>query len=220
MDEFLEEEEIEREPRLIKTWLSKKPRAGSFIVVMVTFSIMSVISQIYWTNFFGLSQYLFASYETVFENYELWRLFTAIFIHADLEHFLSNMYMLVIFSYFIYGYSDVMTYPIMSFLLAAIVNAVSIYTYGPGIKLIGASGLVYLLAGTWFCFFFLIQRQYSIFKRTLRMIGIGLVILFPTTFSPTTSYRTHFIGLIFGILLGLIYFYKNKNKIRSIEYYK
>jgi rhomboid protease GluP len=206
-------------PRLIATWLSKKPRANSLVVTIMTFVIMALISQIYWTDFLGLSDLLYANKILVYTNHEYWRLFSAVFIHSDYNHFLSNMYMLCIFVFFTYGYTNGSIYPWLSVILAGVVNAVAIWTYPDQVRLLGASGLVYLLGGTWLTLFFLIQRQYNFFSRTLRVSGIAAVILFPTTFTPSTSYRTHFFGFIAGIFMGLIFFIAEKKRIRSAERY-
>ncbi len=108
----------------------------------------------------------------------------------------------------------------MSFILAGVVNAFAILTYAPDVELIGASGLVYILGGFWLTLYFLIQRQYPVMNRLMRVVGIACMIFLPSTFSPTTSYRTHAIGFIFGIAMALVYFVRYKKEIRSHEVYK
>ncbi len=210
-----------QENRLISTIITGKPHTQSLWVALLTIFVISLVTtQVYWNDIFGLADKLPAINKKIFSNYEWWRPFTAIFIHADAKHLLSNMYMLGIFSFFVYGYFGFTVYPIISYFIAGIVNVLAVFTYPADVRLLGASGLVYVLGGFWLCMYFLIQRQYRVFNRLLRVFGIALIIFFPSTFSPTTSYRTHAIGFIFGILMGTIYFYKKCNLIRAHEVYR
>src|SRR5690606_23294102 len=144
-------------------------------------------------------------------------LFTAIFTHGDAQHLLSNSYMLGILVYFVFGHFGIAAFPVVPLAGAAAVNALSLLTYRPGVLLVGASGLVYLLAGFWLTLFVAIERQRSFSMRLVRALGVGLMILFPTSFEAKTSYRTHGIGVAVGILLGGLYFYLNKSEIRKHE---
>ena len=128
--------------------------------------------------------------------------------------------MLSIFVFFTYGYFGVWVFPVLSIFGGSVVNLISIATYGDEIRLLGASGLVYFLGAWWLTMYFFIQRQYSLPNRILRLIGIALMVFFPTSFVPTTSYRTHAIGFLCGAVFALIYFYIYKQSIRSYEKYK
>ncbi len=220
MDNELLEPQLIEEKRLIATLITGKPAAGGFMIASSTILAMTLISFFYWQAPEAWANLLPAVNREIFHHGQLWRIFTAIFIHADLEHLLSNMYMLWIFSYFIFGYFGFSVFPTFSFILAGIVNLIAVSTYAPEMELLGASGLVYLLGGFWLTLYPLIQRQYSAINRTIRVIGIAMIIFLPTTFVPTTSYRTHAIGFAIGALMGVFYFFKNKKEIRSHEVYK
>jgi rhomboid protease GluP len=155
--------------------------------------------------------------EDVFGSHEYWRLFTGILVHADLNHFFSNAIGLFLFGYLLYGYFGPLVYPVLAFLLGTIVQAISLASYPPATSLVGASGVVYLMAASWLTLFVLIERRFSILKRLLRSIGFALVMLLSSTFDPAISYRTHFIGLFAGVLLALIYFFFSSEKIRAAE---
>lgn len=221
MNENYETEELnlKREERLVSTLITQKPPRTALPVALMTLAIMGVVSLFYWSDSMGWSDQLPAVKRNILGG-EWWRLITAIFIHADLGHFLSNMYMLGIFCFFIYAYFGFKLYPLWSLVAAALTNLFAILTYEPDVRLLGASGLVYVLGGTWLTLYFLIQRQYHLGGRLLRVVGIGALIFFPTSFVPTTSYRTHFIGFVFGVAMGAIFFYKNKAWIRSKESYR
>lgn len=113
--------------------------------------------------------------------------------------------MLGILGYFVGGYFGFIVFPFITTILAAAVNAISLLTYEPNVVLLGASGLVYLLAGLWFTMFVLVESHRPISARLIRAIGVALVILFPTTFEPEVSYRTHAIGFVVGILFAVPY---------------
>lgn len=222
MDEMETPEELQTPPekRLIGTLITGKPDQKSLVVSALVVLFVTLISQVYWLDPWNLSNLMPAMQEAVFSQGQWWRIYTAILIHADMGHLLSNLYMLSILSFFIYGYFGLRVYPLLTFLGAGLVNALAILTYPEHVRLLGASGWVYLLGGFWLTLYFFIQRQYPWSRRLLRAMGIGLMIFFPTSFEPTTSYRTHFIGFVVGILMASLYFFKNRNQIQKHETFK
>jgi rhomboid protease GluP len=111
-------------------------------------------------------------------------------------------------------------FPLGSFVLAGAVNVFTVALMPAKVHLLGASGLVYLLGGFWLTSYFLIQRQHRTLPRFLRVLGIALMVFFPTTFVPTTSYKAHAIGFVVGGLFAVFYFLLRKTWIRSFEGYK
>jgi len=205
---------------LIQTYISGKPRKSSYLVTLATLLLMAGMSQVYWHNLFGWAQLMPAVQSKVFEDREWWRLLTAVFIHSDLGHFFSNAYMLVAFSFFVYGHFGFGIYPILSIFFAGLVNALTILSYPPDVQLLGASGLVYILGGFWLTSYVMIQRQFPFVRRLVRTMGIAIMIFFPSSFVPSTSYRAHAYGFLAGMFLAVIYFVSNKERIRSAETYK
>lgn len=208
------------ERRLTKTLITRKPHASSLGVTL--FFLLTVIftSQFYWIDPLQWAEFMPAVQSKVFVDGQWWRVFTAILIHGDLGHLASNLYMLGIFSFFVYGYFGFYVYPIYTFLGAGFVNLIAISTYAPNVRLLGASGLVYLLGGFWLTLYLFIQRQHKVSSRIMRVMGMALMVFFPTSFEATTSYRTHFIGFAVGAIMALFYFIKNKKKIREKETYQ
>ena len=220
-DEDLPEElRTPPEERLVQTLISRKPPQGSLFMTALFLLFVIFITQLYWMDFLGWADKLPAINKNVLVEGEWWRIFTATLIHSNMGHLLSNLYMLGIFSYFIYAYFGWTIYPILSFFMAGLVNLICIYTYPPEVRLLGASGLVYLLGGFWLTLYFFIQRHQSWVQRLLRVLGMALMVFFPTTFEATTSYRAHFIGFVAGMVLGLIYFLDNYKKIQKKEVYR
>ncbi len=138
-------------------------------------------------------------------------------IHADVNHFLSNGPGLFLFGYLLYGYFGRSVYPVAVILLSTVVNFISIATYSPGARLLGASGVVYLMAGFWLTLFVSVERRFSIPNRLIRSSGFAFIMLLSSTFDPSVSYRTHYIGFVTGILFGITYFILHKERIREAE---
>ena len=155
--------------------------------------------------------------DQVLAEKEYWRLITAVAVHADVRHFLSNIIFFTFFAYLLYGYFGFWMYPVSIAALGALVNYCSLLTYPGNIQLVGASGVVYLMAGFWLTMYVLVERTRPLKKRLLHAIGIGLVVLIPTNLSPSVSYRTHAIGCALGVMAAVGYFQARKKEIRSLE---
>jgi len=211
------DDQIAQQPIVVETYLSSAPRKNSAAVSFGCIAIVFLVSFVYWGNSFGLASQLIPQREFVFESHQYWRLFTGILVHADLNHFFSNAIGLFLFGYLLYGYFGPIVHPTFTFFLGTIVQMISLFTYPPGTSLVGASGVVYLMAGCWLTLFVLIERRFSVLQRLLRSIGFALVMLLSSTFDPAISYRTHWIGLFAGILFGLVYFLFSRERIRSKE---
>lgn len=220
MNEISPEIQYVEEKRLVQTLITEKPAEGAFWAASLTLLIVLMGSASYWILPAGFSALLPAVKSNIFHDHQYWRIFSAIFIHGDLEHLLSNALLLWIFSFFVFGYTGFKIFPIASLAVAAVINFIAVSTYPPNTELLGASGLVYVLGGFWLALYFQVQRQYALANRLIRVLGIAMMIFLPSTFVPTTSYRTHAIGFVAGIAMAIIYFYLNKQSIRSSEVYK
>ena len=215
-----ENRDVAEEKKIIGTLMTGQPSTQASIMALMTIFVVVASTLFYWNGPLKWANLLYISRADFFQSGQIWRAFTAIFVHADIEHLLSNMLLLWIFSFFIFGYFGFKVFPVLSLFMAALVNVLTVWTYEPGVHLIGASGLVYFLGGLWLTLYAQIQRQYSLGQRLLRVMGIALMIFLPSTFVPSTSYRAHAIGFLIGVFVGILYFYKNKEKIRLREVYR
>ena len=205
------------EPHVVSTILSSKPGKDAAFAVGWTLGILLLVSALYWWGPPGFAAALPASGETVFERGEAWRLVTALAAHADPIHLLSNAVFLTWLIYLSYGAFGASLYPWSAVPLSAVALAVTLEGYPPNIRVVGASGMLYLLAGAWLTLYVLVERRLTVPKRLVRVIGFFLVVLVPTSIRPEVSYRAHFIGLFFGICLGLAYFLARRDAIRQGE---
>lgn len=210
--------------RIVKTLLNKKPKEQGYVFALLLVLTCAVVSIMVWKQILPYSE-LASSQTNLFDKKNYYTLFTSLFIHADMQHLLSNSYMLFILSIFVFGNLTPnfnKAFLLLFNLLAgsALVNLLTVLTYDSNTRLVGISGMVYLLAGFWFSVFLFVDRTHKVGGRLLRVVGTGLVILFPTSFEPTTSYQAHWTGLWIGLLMGIMYFYVHKSWIRSFEVVK
>ncbi len=200
-----------------ETLLSRKPAEGSGMAAAIGFLVVLGFSCLFWADYAGWAPYLPANPEQVFKQEQYWRLFTSMFIHADLRHLFSNALGLVGLGFLLYGYFGLKVYPFMTLLSGAVVTAISLATYPPETNLLGASGVIYFMAAFWLTLYVCLERRFSVGKRFLRATGFLLIVLIPTSFNPQTSYRTHGIGFGVGVIVAILYFLPNKNRFRRAE---
>lgn len=203
--------------KLKATLLTKKPKRYAKEVVLGTLTFIFLVSLLNWQPEFARRDLLAVIPQRILQEGEIWRVFTAILIHADLGHFLSNALLLGIFGYFIYSFFGLWVFPFGCFIAGGIINFISALTYNPQIHLLGASGVVFFMVAFWLTMYFFLQRQLSLQKRILNTLAISLILMIPESFKVEVSYRTHAIGFFLGLILGAAYFMINKIKIRSHE---
>lgn len=200
-----------------ETYLSRRPTPGSARVAVSSVAVLIVASIAYWADAAGLASSLPASRASVLGRGELWRLVTTLAIHADVQHLLSNGLLFGALSFLLYGYFGASVYPAMSLAAGILVTWFALASYPPHVQLVGASGVVYLMAGFWLSQYLFIERRLPPGKRWLRAAGFSLILLVPTVFEPNVSYRTHVLGFVVGAGCGALYFQRNKERFRRAE---
>ena len=206
------------EPVIVRsTLLSQQPRENSGLIAVTSVLVLFAVSVLCWKEGDHLYRLLAAEPTRVFAKAEYWRLFTAMGVHADMAHLLGNAVLFGFFAYLLYGYFGFRVFPVLVSFLGCLVNSASLLTYPKGTWLVGASGLVYLMAGFWLTMYVSIERRLSIKRRLLRSIGVALIVLVPTALQPSVSYRTHAIGFVVGVVAGIIWFLLNRKEIRDAE---
>ena len=203
--------------RVRETLLSRKPREWSLEITVLFLSMILGISLFAWRNGAALLSTLAATSEGVLERREYWRLLTAVAAHADVMHVFSNVIFLIFFTYLLFGYFGFWIFPVLSLAMAGLTNYISLLTYPSEVSLLGASGLVYWMAGFWLSMYLLVERSVGLGKRVLRVVCLALLVLFPSTFQANVSYRSHAIGLGLGVVSALVYFQCNRESIRTAE---
>ena len=202
---------------VIATWLTRRPDKNSMIVAMFATALLLLGSLITWSTS-PLAKFMTASQNQVFAQGEFWRLWTTIFAHADFAHLASNSFLFFILGFFLYGHFGLRVFPFAAFFWGGLANAVVLLTYDPNITLLGASGVVYWMGGAWLVFYFALSRQKNLLHRTLRSLGVAIMLFMPAeTFQPNVSHRTHFAGFCLGILFGAWHIWRNWDTFQSAE---
>lgn len=182
--------------------LSRRPSfISSYPAILV--SIVIVLFSRILTNS-SYSDLIWSSHETVYVKHEYWRLITAIFTHVDSVHLISNLPLLILFGWFLFEYFGFYIFPLTSLLVGILTNMVTLYFYTDYIRLIGASGMIYGMVSIWLVLYIYHDTDRSIMMRIFRATGFALIMLFPETYNPSTSYLAHVSGFVIGIITGLL----------------
>ncbi len=202
-----------------RTWLSRPPDPSAQAMTAAALFLLILACSAQWHDFYGLGEFWPATHREVFSKGEYWRLWTTMFAHADLGHLLANSFLFYILGYFLYGYFGGALFPLAAWLMGGVTNAISIYTYPPDVRLIGASGVVSWMGGAWLVLYFLLNTKISTTQRALRSFGVALMLFAPSeAFDPKVSYRTHLIGFAIGMVCGALYYLWRKSDFVRAEW--
>lgn len=153
------------------------------------------------------------SYYDIVNNKEYYRIFTAMFLHANFAHVFSNMATLYIFGRGLERTTSHSFFLIVYFLSGIIANVLMLLIPSNTI-MVGASGCIFGVLGATLMLTFLFNKSisnlsfYSIF-------AIAVINLFFSLSSPEISFSVHFIGFIVGLVLGCIYFKVFNNRYKN-----
>ena len=202
--------------RIRKTLLSQAPKTKSNHWPTLILLAFMILSSVYWREG-RFSELVSASREQIFAQHEFWRLLTTLGVHEDLIHFGSNAFLFFVFGCLLNGYFGAFVFPMLSLLFGALINAVVLYLYPAHSVIIGASGMVYWMAGFWITLYGFVERSHSVPIRFLRMIGVALILLVPQEFQMHVSYLAHAVGFVLGIIGGIVYFGVKREEIRKAD---
>jgi len=160
-----------------------------------------------------------------------WMLITNMFLHADFEHILFNMFAVLMFgtylqriiggeeftkTYFIGGLAAGLFYVFMS---------LAFHLPSPMISAVGASGAVYAIIGALVVLrpnmriylYFLFPMPLYVFAGLYLLYGLVAI---PTNLGGTTAVTAHVGGLIAGIIMGRMYRRKYQEQAYTyVRYY-
>jgi rhomboid protease GluP len=160
-------------------------------------------------NTFGFRFYISTSdnFSSVTASIEtIIRAFGSLFIHADIGHLSSNLVLLIPFGWLLINYFGPLAFPVIAIIGGIITNIITIYIYKNDYyqtSLVGASGMAYAIVSQWIVLYLKWDRRYSLTERIIRSIGVAMMLLIPSQFSPKTSYLAHGVGFIVGIICAL-----------------
>ena len=147
----------------------------------------------------------------IIEQYEIWRLFTSMFLHSDYLHLFMNMFTLLLYGSLVEKFFKKYEYLIIYIVSGFIGNIFTVLIYPPNTISVGASGAIFGLLGAAFV---LVAKSN---ERTLLVLAVVYIIYFIiASFEPGINAWAHLFGLAGGVLFGYM-FYTRKN--RSVERY-
>ncbi len=144
-------------------------------------------------------------------NGEYWRLFTSMFLHADIMHILSNMIALLLFGAAVENNYSKLEYLIIYFISGLIGNLFSLLLLPLNTISLGASGAIFGLIGAAFILY-TVEGE-----KTLIFLGLFYLAYFiVSSFAPGINLWAHLFGLLGGICFG--YIFSRKMKSRDYDY--
>lgn len=203
--------------RIRENWLTRKPKASAWTVTLSLFFLLFSTQALFEINFSGLSSLMVASGEAVFERHEYWRLWTALFAHADFGHIASNSMLFFPFAYYLYGYFGFWFFPLIGIFSGGLINFFVLMNMAPQTGLLGISGVVYWMGAAWLTLFLLIDRRGRLRVRFAKVAVLTALLFIPEAYRPEVSYLSHFLGYIFGVFSGLGLFWLYRDRFRSAE---
>ena len=142
-------------------------------------------------------------------QYKIWNLITAMFLHNDLMHFLSNTISLIFISFYVEFLINSTVYFLVFFFATGIYgNITSLLFNGNNIS-IGISGVILGLCGYLIIYFIVEYNKMENNQKICFGIFIGIILLnfFVSIFiSEQIEIYAHIGGLVSGILLSIILF--------------
>ncbi len=155
--------------------------------------------------------------EAVVQGGQLYRIITATFLHADINHLFNNMIILVLVGALIENYVGHLQY-FFIYLLAGCVGNLTSMAYEVAHKLtwvsLGASGAVMGLVG-FLMVWVLVNRRILITEKTMliRLVLLFLFVVESCFFQKGVNTAAHFGGFFIGFMVGLVHIITfNNNK--------
>ena len=145
----------------------------------------------------------------IIENYEIWRIFTSLFLHANQLHLFSNMISLLFFGATIETNPNISKLQfLLIYLISGIIgNLFSLVLLPYDAISLGASGAIFGLIGV-------VLIMIATENRTLLPFTLMYVVYFViSSFTPGINIWAHIFGLLGGIICGYIIYYRKKLKI-------
>ena len=145
----------------------------------------------------------------IIENYEIWRIFTSLFLHANELHLFSNMISLLFFGATIETNPNISKLQfLLIYLISGIIGTLFSLVLLPYDAIsLGASGAIFGLIGV-------VLIMIATENRTLLPFTLMYVMYFViSSFMPGINIWAHIFGLLGGIICGYIIYYRKKLKI-------
>jgi len=173
-----------------------KPTGVLILLNAIVYAIFSIVGK----NFIEIDFYLLASFGQVnvlvLEG-DYWRLFTSLFVHANILHLLGNLFFLLIFGLRSEDLFNNKNY-MMVYLSSGLVGNLLTLLGDPNLISIGASGAIFGLFGA----------SVIYIRRNIGQSIIGALIysfyIFIMNIGVNVNLLSHFGGLVVGLVIGYL----------------
>jgi rhomboid protease GluP len=203
--------------RIRENWLTRKPDARALNVALFFGFVLFAASAAFFIGYHNLDQLMAASPKQVFAQHQLWRAWTALFAHANLEHLLGNSILFIPLTYLLAGYFGLFSLPLLGIALGGIVNLFVLKAMPEETSLLGMSGVVYWMGAVWLTLYVLIDRRERFRRRFAYALFLSLFVFVPEKYKPEVSYMSHFLGFAVGVASGLAVYIFFKKRFLAAE---
>lgn len=200
-----------------ENWLTRSPSDSAYISTLLFGILLGLVGYWYLGNTWGITPWMAVSGQSIFVKHEYWRLWTALFVHADTAHILGNLSLILPLGFMLTGHFGVVTFPVLGILLGGLINYIVIQTMPPEVSLIGISGVVYWMGATWLTLFLFIDRRKSLRRRIALALFLTVVLFIPESYKPEVSYMSHFVGYTLGVITGVVIYHLRRAHIVAAE---
>jgi rhomboid protease GluP len=168
----------------------------------LTLSILSINVILFFilnvSNYSNLFYLMILINDNVINHFEIWRLFTSMFVHGDISHIISNMFGLILFGSYVEQVFKKIHYLVIYFISGLIGNFFTLLLFPPYTISLGASGAIFGLIGASFITI--------LYERDIGLLYIAffyLLYFILSSFAPNINLWAHLFGLLTG--LGISY---------------
>ena len=134
-------------------------------------------------------------------NAEYWRLFTGMFVHANIAHIVGNMLFLFIYGLRAEDLFDLKEY-LGIYLLSGLAGGLLTLFLWPDSLSVGASGAIFGMIGA--CTIYLARARVATVGWSIITALMYVFFLFAFNFGPNVNYLAHLGGLAVGLFMGYI----------------
>jgi len=177
-------------------------KAMSFILVGVLVYFYSMSGE--WQH--GGNWFLQGSgdSEAILENSQYFRLITALTLHADIVHLLSNCILGGFLIHFFLGITGNGIGLFAIFATGAVANYINVIAHGPGHHFVGFSTSIFSVIGMLCTINFIYKKRSSTFHILLPIMAGLSLLAFLGSSGERTDLGAHFFGLVTGLVVGNI----------------
>jgi rhomboid protease GluP len=176
----------------------KNIRQVRITLSLITINIIlffTLNNPIYIDYFYNLVQINSA---VIYQN-QIWRLFTSMFMHGDLNHLISNMFGLLLFGSYIEQYLSKTKYIFIYVISGLIGNLFTLILYPSYVVSYGASGAIFGIVGVVAVMIYFEGERIFLILATLY-----LLYFISSSFGPGINLWAHLFGLVSGGIFELI----------------